>query len=305
MGNEISTINNNTLPPVKELTTFDIFTNPQVYQMCEVLARSNYVPDEFKGKPEDVMAALNIALTHHMDTFTVMQNLQMVKGHARWKSDYTIGAINASGLYSSRLSFDMKYNDKGEVISCQAWAIDARTGEKRTGSPITWDMVTGEGWDRDKPMKTGGVQISKWKTMREQMFKYRAAAFFVRTNCPEVLMGYYTADEGEDIPDNKPIMEYADKTEPAPEAPKPVEEPAPEPQYSPKQTLYIRACREVGKDAAAEVCTAALNAVGLTSAELTDENLSEVMAALVRIVLDRKNEENKVAEGTMGVEEPF
>ena len=40
---------------------------------------------------------------------------------------------------------------------------------------------------------------SKWKTMPEQMLKYRAAAFFARTECPEVLMGFQTAEETEDV----------------------------------------------------------------------------------------------------------
>ena len=37
--------------------------------------------------------------------------------------------------------------------------------------------------------------------MPEQMLMYRAASFFARTYCPEVLMGFSTADEVEDITD--------------------------------------------------------------------------------------------------------
>jgi hypothetical protein len=40
---------------------------------------------------------------------------------------------------------------------------------------------------------------SKWKTMPEQMFKYRCAAFFARTYCPEVLNGLQTVEELRDV----------------------------------------------------------------------------------------------------------
>jgi hypothetical protein len=49
-------------------------------------------------------------------------------------------------------------------------------------------MVKAEGWDKNP----------KWRNMEMQMFQYRAAAFFGRVNCPQLLMGYHTADEIED-----------------------------------------------------------------------------------------------------------
>ena len=52
-------------------------------------------------------------------------------------------------------------------------------------------MVKNEGW----ASKPG----SKWKSMPEQMFRYRAAAFWQRMYAPEISMGFSTADEIEDI----------------------------------------------------------------------------------------------------------
>ena len=37
---------------------------------------------------------------------------------------------------------------------------------------------------------------SKWKTMPEQMIRYRAASFFGRLHCPDLIMGVYAEDEG-------------------------------------------------------------------------------------------------------------
>ena len=59
------------------------------------------------------------------------------------------------------------------------------------GTTITIETAKAEKW-YEKPG-------SKWKTIPQQMLMYRAASWFARTYCPEVLMGFSTADEAEDI----------------------------------------------------------------------------------------------------------
>ena len=54
-------------------------------------------------------------------------------------------------------------------------------------------MAKDEGWY--------GKSGSKWQTMPELMLQYRAAAFFARTNCPEITMGMYTSEEYSDYSD--------------------------------------------------------------------------------------------------------
>lgn len=291
----IASYNNSAVPNM--LTTYDVFKDPNVYKTCEFLAKSNYVPDSYKGQPQDVMAALIISITHHMDAFTVMQNLQMVKGNARWKSDYTIGAINSSGLYVGNLKFEIKHNDAGEAVECTAWAIEKATSEKVVGSPITWDMVVNEGWNKDSTTKSGYVQKSKWNTMREQMFRYRAAVFFARTNCPEVLMGYYTADEDDDIAANQELQ-YEDKTAPAP-APAEPEQPK---QPSPKMRLWNAVLEQVEGDEAkaADICKAVVD--GQT---VTEDNIGGMIIEASKMITETaiKTEPEEVPDHLR--EEPF
>jgi len=52
-------------------------------------------------------------------------------------------------------------------------------------------MVKAEGW-----LDKSG---SKWKTMPDVMFKYRAASFFAGTFCPEKLEGIPTVEEMQDV----------------------------------------------------------------------------------------------------------
>jgi hypothetical protein len=74
---------------------------------------------------------------------------------------------------------------------CRLEATNKTTGEIVIGPEVTIKMAKDEGWYD----KNG----SKWKTMPDLMLRYRAAAFFARTECPESLMGFYTSEEMNDI----------------------------------------------------------------------------------------------------------
>ena len=52
-------------------------------------------------------------------------------------------------------------------------------------------MAQDEGWTS----KPG----SKWRTMPTQMMMYRAAAFFARVFCPDILLGIPTYEEVQDV----------------------------------------------------------------------------------------------------------
>lgn len=118
-----------------------------------------------------------------------MQNLHVIEGRPSWSSSACIALINGCGLFK-----DVRFNMVGEMGApsrgCYVTAVRADTGEKVQGTTVTIQLAIDEGW-----MERKG---SKWKTMPEQMLKYRAAAFFARIECPNVLMGFMLDDESRD-----------------------------------------------------------------------------------------------------------
>ena len=82
---------------------------------------------------------------------------------------------------------------KRQGLSCKAWAEDY-SGHRVEGPKITMKMAQDEGWST----KSG----SKWKTMPEVMIRYRAASFFGRMNCPDMIMGIYSQEEVIDMGDS-------------------------------------------------------------------------------------------------------
>ncbi|WP_027515981.1 hypothetical protein [Bradyrhizobium sp. WSM1417] len=117
--------------------------------------------------------------------FTIAQQLVVVHGRPAWYGQFVIALSNGSGLFAQALQF--KFEGEGDDYGCTAWT-NAKDGTNLEGLKITSRMVKAEGWDKN----------SKWRKMEQQMFQYRAAAFFGRVNCPQLLMGYHTADEIED-----------------------------------------------------------------------------------------------------------
>ena len=162
----------------------------KAYKNAMVLAKSDLVPDVYHNKPENVLLAMDMANRTGFSIMQVMQNLYIVKGKPSWSGSFCMNAIKACGKYDK-----VKYVFVGEPgtreYGCFVQAVDKATGSIVNGTCVNWEMVKAEGWDK----KPG----SKWITMPEQMFRYRAAAFFARTECPEVLQGVRDEYEQQDI----------------------------------------------------------------------------------------------------------
>lgn len=155
--------------------------------VAEELSKSDIIPKDFQKKPANCLIAVELANRLKASPFQVMQNMDVIYGRPALRSSFVIGCINNSGKIIGSLKFEMDE----KVTKCRAWAIEKETGSKLTGPTITMAMAEKEGW----LTKNG----SKWKTMPDLMLRYRAAAFFGRLYCPEILNGMYTEDEVTDF----------------------------------------------------------------------------------------------------------
>ena len=175
---------------------------------AKLLAGSSMVPESYRASKSaealsNCVIALELANRIGASPMLVMQNLYIVHGTPAWSSKFLIATINTCGRYSS-----LRYEWGEDNKSCRAWAIERETGERLNGTWVTWAMVQSEGWNK----KAG----SKWLTMPDQMFMYRAAAFCQRAYCPELSMGMMTADEAHDIREVDVTPAPATKTRTAP-----------------------------------------------------------------------------------------
>ncbi|MCC6596981.1 MAG: hypothetical protein IT477_10775 [Rhodanobacteraceae bacterium] len=164
---------------------------------AKALAASSLFPDSYRGEQglANCIIALDIAERIGASPLMVAQNLDIIHGRPSWRSTFVIATVNASKRFTP-LRFEWVNVPKageapGPDWGCRAYAKSKEDGEVCYGPTVTWGIANREGWVK----KTG----SKWNTMPELMFHYRAAAFWARIFCPELMLGMNTADEMEDM----------------------------------------------------------------------------------------------------------
>lgn len=162
-------------------------------RVAKAFASSSLVPAAYVNNVANCMIALNLARRLKADELMVMQNLYIVHGNPGWSAKFLVACINSCGRFSA-LRYEWRGKDeRAGDFGCRAWAVERETGERLNGAWVDWKMVKAEGWDSKKG--------SKWVTMPEQMFMYRAAAFWQRAYAPEISMGLSTAEELADVVD--------------------------------------------------------------------------------------------------------
>lgn len=171
---------------------FDSLENFEAAQrMAKAMSASTMVPKEYQGNLSNCIIALEYASRTRSSPLAVMQSLNIIHGRPSLSAAFAIASVNTSGRFTE-ISYQWQ-NRQGPVEqwACRAVAVSRATGEVLEGTWITWEMAKAEGWTT----KAG----SKWRTMPEQMFRYRAGTFWCRAYAPEILLGMRTTDEVDDI----------------------------------------------------------------------------------------------------------
>ena len=165
----------------------DLFEATQ--RMAKLLVASEIIPQSYRGKIADCVIAIDMANRMGVSPIIIMQNSQIVQGNFSWKGTACKAMIDGCGKYKNS-----RYVEVGER-GTDSWGYYLEATEKKgdivKGPVVDIAMAKAEGWY--------GKNGSKWRTMPELMLKYRAAAFFFRTECASLAMGFLTTEEQEDI----------------------------------------------------------------------------------------------------------
>lgn len=159
------------------------------YKVAQYLSKSSLIPQQYQGKPEDCAIALDMADRMGVSPLMVMQSLYVVKGKPSWSGQACMSFIkakygNAEPIYTGERGTDNR--------GCYVRVVKP-DGDVIEGTEVTMRMAKAEGWTTNK----------KWLNMPELMLAYRAAAFFARVYCPEILMGVAVEGEIEDVQPTK------------------------------------------------------------------------------------------------------
>lgn len=177
------------------------------FKQAQFYAASTIVPREYQNNPSNCFIAIEMANRMGANPFQIMQSLNIIQGRPSWSSSFIIATINQCGRFKTQLNYKMTGSWANKDLKCVAYAT-SNDGTVCESIPVTYQMAEAEGWIN----KNG----SKWKTMPELMARYRAASFFGKQFCPDLLLGLMTTEEQRDIidvdPDTVVSKEVANKS---------------------------------------------------------------------------------------------
>lgn len=187
--NEIAAIQDQSISSAEkdQIQFYDDFR--QSYKMAQILSTAKIIPENYQNSISDCMVAIDMACRMHIPVLMVMQSMYVVKGKPVWSGQACIAFIRNK---FQKVQISMFGEIGTDSRGCQVIAVDT-DGTILEGTPVTMAMAREEGWISNK----------KWKNMPEQMLKYRAASFFARAYCPEILMGTQVEGEVEDSTSQK------------------------------------------------------------------------------------------------------
>lgn len=171
-------------------------------KFVEKIKDSQFIPQVYRGKPGDLFIALDIANHMRINWLQVLQNMYVVHGQPGWSAKFIIAQANAMKAFKTRVEFreetkgeiivPRKINDKwvdSKVHNLAVTAYATNRSDKEISFTVSMEMAKQEGWTSNP----------KYHSLPQLMLSYRAAAFLIRLHAPEVLFGYSTVEELEDI----------------------------------------------------------------------------------------------------------
>lgn len=169
-------------------------TPQDAWNLARTLATSSFLPEHLKkGGPEvasaNVFAILAVAHEANVNPIMLMQHVHVVSGKVGYSAQYLIGRANMSGKFLNGIEFTVEGDPaKPDTLAVTASAV-RRDGTVLPGVCVTMKQAKTAGWAKN----------AKYDEIPVQMLSYRAAAFFIRLNCPEVVIGGgQTAEELQD-----------------------------------------------------------------------------------------------------------
>lgn len=156
----------------------------QTKEIAHALSSSDLVPDHFKKKPANVLIALEFAHRNDISPFAAMQSLFVIHGRVGLTASMAISLARKHNVWKS-----LTYKVEGEGNTLAVTAIAKLHDDSEATSTVTMKMANDAGWSKN----------AIYKSIPEQMLKYRAAVFLIRSHFPEVLFGMQTVEELRDV----------------------------------------------------------------------------------------------------------
>ena len=191
------------------VSSSELIRNPsmmaQFNALAEVMAAGRVtVPVHLQKSVGDCFAIVMQAAQWGMNPFSVAQKTHLVNGTLGYEAQLVNAVIQSSGAIQGR--FHYEYQGEGANLQCRVGAIVKGEVEIVWGEWLSSASVT----TKNSPL---------WKTNPKQQMGYLQVKNWARLYCPGAILGVYSEDELQEIPEKeinnteqakseKPALEY-------------------------------------------------------------------------------------------------
>jgi hypothetical protein len=171
-------------------------------------------PKHFQGNPADCFAVILQAMQWQMNPFVVAQKTHVVNGVLGYEAQLVNAVIESSGVTKGRLKF--RWDGNWDKILGNMKELESKTKKDDAGNPVkfrapNWNIndeiglsvtvtATLRGDDEPTELTLKLTQVrtrnsTLWAEDPKQQIAYLATKKWARLNCPDVILGVYSADE--------------------------------------------------------------------------------------------------------------
>jgi hypothetical protein len=158
----------------------------ELAQFSTMAAKSSMVPPGFRGKPEDIMLAVQMGSEVGLSPMQALQNIAVINNRPSLWGDAMLGLCRASAACEDIVE---KMEGEGDAMAAVCMA------KRRGSSPVVARFSVADA-------KKAGLwnKAGPWTQYPQRMLQMRARGFALRDAFPDVLRGLISAEEAQDTP---------------------------------------------------------------------------------------------------------
>jgi len=161
----------------------------EMWRFSQMVAKSGLAPQALKS-PEQIMVALQQGMELGLMPMQALRGIAVVNGRPTMWGEVMLGLVRSRGhRFREWIEHD---NQEGETAYCELTRAD--TGEKIVGQ-FSWQEAVHAGLS---------TKSGPWKQYPRRMLMWRARGYACRDGASDILSGFLSREEAQDLPPPAP-----------------------------------------------------------------------------------------------------
>jgi hypothetical protein len=157
----------------------------EAVQYARLISNSGFIPTQFRGKPEDILVAVQWGAELGLPPLQALQNIAVINGRPTLWGDAALAVVQQHPQYEW-ISEKVEEKENGQVV---ATCTIKRAGHQPHSAEFSLDMA-----------KQAGLlgRQGPWQQYPKRMLQMRARGFAIRDVFADALRGLITREEAMD-----------------------------------------------------------------------------------------------------------